>query len=195
MAFLLHATKNPPSSSEGSGFCFLNTNRTATDEIPKDRHACSALVYLDIDGVIVTDRSTKLSGAGYIPPGAASMVVDILDRTGARLVAASTWRRDADCRAKLARAGIGQDRYFIDWRTPDLSPEEETADLPIRGSEIDRHLQRHQPGTSSLMMIQASCRTRRVSTFRLTPASSLHGAMRRQQSPSCVGSGTPTPRI
>lgn len=104
-----------------------------------------ALVYLDIDGVIVTDRSTKLGGAGYIPPGAASMIVDILDRTGARLVVASTWRRDADCRAKLAQAGIGKDRYFIDWRTPDLSPEEEISDLPIRGSEIDRHLQRHQP--------------------------------------------------
>jgi hypothetical protein len=104
-----------------------------------------AFVYLDIDGVIVTDRSTKLGGAGYIPPGAASMIVDILDQTGARLVVASTWRRDADCRKKLAQAGISEDRYFIDWRTPDLLPEEEVADLPIRGSEIDRHLQRRQP--------------------------------------------------
>ncbi|WP_373696612.1 HAD domain-containing protein [Microvirga yunnanensis] len=107
--------------------------------------AASPLVYLDIDGVIVTDRSTKLGGAGYIPPGSAAMVVDILDQTGARLVVASTWRRDADCRDKLAKAGIGQDRYFIDWRTPDLLPEEEIADVPIRGSEIDRHLQRHRP--------------------------------------------------
>ncbi|MBD2745952.1 hypothetical protein IC232_04485 [Microvirga sp. BT688] len=107
--------------------------------------AAPSLVYLDIDGVIVTDRSTKLGGAGYIPAGAASMIVDILDQTGARLVVASTWRRDADCRAKLAQAGISEDRYFVDWRTPDLSPEEEIADLPIRGSEIERHLRRHQP--------------------------------------------------
>jgi hypothetical protein len=107
--------------------------------------AATPLVYLDIDGVIVTDRSTKLGGAGYIPPGSAAMVVDILDQTGARLVVASTWRRDADCRDKLAKAGIGQDRYFIDWRTPDLLPEEEIANLPVRGSEIDRHLQRHRP--------------------------------------------------
>ena len=107
--------------------------------------AATFLVYLDIDGVIVTDRSTKLGGAGYIPPGAASIVVDILDQTGARLVVASTWRRDADCRAKLAQAGIGQDRYFVDWRTPDLLPEEEVADIPVRGSEIERHLRRHQP--------------------------------------------------
>ncbi|EIM26929.1 HAD domain-containing protein [Microvirga lotononidis] len=107
--------------------------------------AATALVYHDIDDVIVTDQSIRLGGAGYIAPGSAAMVVDILDQTGVRLVVASTWRRDAGCRDKLAKAGIGQDCYFMDWRTRDLLPEEEIADLPIRGSEIDRHLQRHRP--------------------------------------------------
>ncbi len=101
------------------------------------------VLFLDIDGVILSGNALRETGDNrYLPPAAIALVNEVLDRTGAVVVVSSTWRMHADCRELLARAGLT--RLHDDWATP--TGRQMVGPLILgrtRGSEIQDWLDRH----------------------------------------------------
>src|SRR3546814_3520495 len=83
-----------------------------------DQSPQTAVLFLDIDGVILTGRALWKSGNHtYLPPQAVALLNEVCERTGASVVISSTWRRDTHCRRRLIAAGF-TGRFHRDWRTP-----------------------------------------------------------------------------
>lgn len=106
--------------------------------------------YLDFDGVVTTDRYRDLMGP-CLNPYLVADVVELVRAAHGRVVVSSTWRRDADCREKMAQAGFPLGLLHADWRTP-LTGQDDVdfvtgAVVPAlaltRGQEIDLHVQRN----------------------------------------------------
>ncbi|PZR90872.1 MAG: hypothetical protein DI537_17500 [Stutzerimonas stutzeri] len=96
------------------------------------------IVYLDFDGVVVTDAQSTTSPRNYLCPSKIALVRDLCDRSGAKVVVSSTWRVSQDCRQSLASAGLPPSYLFADWSTPLTVDDDE--DGSIRGLEIDQHV-------------------------------------------------------
>lgn len=106
--------------------------------------------YLDFDGVVVTDRYRDMMGQALNPYLVAD-VVALAQLAGAKVVIASTWRLDADCRHHLVQAGFPLSLLHPDWCTPrdggrdvdfatgDVLPAHDLT----RGQEIDLHIRRN----------------------------------------------------
>lgn len=95
------------------------------------------ILYLDFDGVLVTDRQRQDNHRDFLCPDKVRLVRDLCDRTNARVVISSTWRVSSSCRDALAKAGLPNTYLFTDWATPiDV---DDDADLSARGLEIDAH--------------------------------------------------------
>ncbi len=107
------------------------------------------VIFLDIDGVLVTRRSCIPCGKGLImsspDPCGANLIKELCIKTGAKIVISSTWRfNEKDLFDLLSRAGI--DRHFIYtntdcpcgacWRTP-------LAHKKLRGIEIQEWAEKH----------------------------------------------------
>lgn len=101
------------------------------------------VLFLDIDGVVLSGTALRETGDNrYLPPAAIALVNEVLDRTGAVVVVSSTWRMYKDCREILARAGLT--RLHEDWATP--TGRQMVGPLILgrtRGSEIQDWLDRH----------------------------------------------------
>jgi hypothetical protein len=119
-------------------------------QIP-ERTATMVVFYLDFDGVVTTDRYRDLMGQS-LNPFLVAAVVDLVRAVDGRVVVSSTWRRDDDCRDKLAQAGFPLDLLHPDWRTP-LGGQTEvdfaTGDVVpayalTRGQEVDLHVRANE---------------------------------------------------
>lgn len=101
------------------------------------------ILFLDIDGVVLSGTALRETGDNrYLPTAAIALVNEVLDRTGAVVVVSSTWRMHADCRELLAHAGLT--RLHDDWATP--TGRQMVGSLILgrtRGSEIQDWLDRH----------------------------------------------------
>src|SRR3546814_13573795 len=72
-----------------------------------DQRPQTAVLFLDIDGVILSGRALWKSGNHtYLPPQAVALLNEVCERTGARVVLSSTWLRDTTCRRRLIAAGF-----------------------------------------------------------------------------------------
>lgn len=101
------------------------------------------VIFLDMDGVLCTPRASVASGdtgmMAYLDPIACLLLRKLVEKTGARLVISSTWRKyhtresfasilSANC-PNLGNYVVREDA----WRTDDLGPR--------RGNEIARWLE------------------------------------------------------
>lgn len=99
------------------------------------------IIFLDFDGVIVTQRPAD-ADRNYLCPSKVKLVKSLCDRAGAQVVISSTWRVSHDCRDALAAAGLPTSYLFDDWATPfDVGSD---SGLSVRGIEIDQHVQVNQ---------------------------------------------------
>lgn len=100
------------------------------------------IVFLDVDGVLNSDQTTRSTATGWTFVGSREVkrLKDILDATGAKVVLSSDWRYDRDdpsntdfweLQTELLRYGIS----FYDY-TPELPSAH-------RGAEIDLWLRNH----------------------------------------------------
>jgi len=104
------------------------------------------VLFLDIDGVVLSGRELWASGNNrYLPPAKIALVREVCDRTGCKIVVSSTWRRSDETRPMLQHAGLVlHDDWRTDWRN------DYVGSIIIgqrRGVEIFRWLARH-PGTA-----------------------------------------------
>lgn len=80
------------------------------------------VVFLDFDGVVLTDKSTDEHGYGVFKPEAAALIAKLCAETGAKLVVCSSWLGywDDDVIDQLKQAGL--DGYLHDdWRIGQLN--------------------------------------------------------------------------
>jgi hypothetical protein len=134
--------------------------------------ALPKVIFLDVDGVLVTSRGLAGEGASdllYFPggppfgiePRCLAALAALVRRTGARLVLSSTWRDEAQClgalRAALAHAGVGGALLGC---TP-------TAGHASRGAEIVAWL-RDNPHHRRFAILEDS--PRHVASFAALPA-------------------------
>lgn len=102
----------------------------------------SRVLFLDIDGVVLSGRDLWHSGNNrYLPPAKIALVKEVCDRTGAVVVVSSTWRYSDETADMLRFAGL---RLHPDWRTEWRN---KMTGLILhgqtRGVEIGRWLARH----------------------------------------------------
>jgi hypothetical protein len=100
------------------------------------------IVYLDLDGIVVTAKQRAQSpDPDYLPHDTIALIIDLCRKANAKVVVTSTWRRNSNCRDALARAGLPPDYLYPDWRTAlDLDP---PNDVSVRGFEIADHVARN----------------------------------------------------
>lgn len=115
------------------------------------------VIFLDIDGVMRTDRSSHPHAVHQLKvqmpsvifkqmafdPVAIACLNTLCERTNGQLVAVTAWRSNNNLRKILRKAGVtGQ--FHSDWRTPNLSHEPSlTGGFDVRGREIDAWLARN----------------------------------------------------
>lgn len=96
------------------------------------------MIYLDIDGVLI------LAGQDASHPdvrGRADLVARIADRLGMALVVSSQRRVSRDVVDLLAGLGLADLIATGDaWRTPFISDDDLDPDLPVRGQQIQAHI-------------------------------------------------------
>lgn len=73
------------------------------------------VLFLDIDGVILSGEELWANHNRYLPPAKIALVKEVCSRTGALIVVSSTWRMLEDCRGLLEAAGLTC--LHRDWRT------------------------------------------------------------------------------
>lgn len=112
------------------------------------------ILFLDIDGVLCTDRSHRAYGVEggkmleWDPLGCA--VIKKCCERGVRIVVSSTWRHErhqADLFKRMELFGL---REFLhsDWRTIDIAEAGEWNDANCRGLEVRDWLDKHPEVTS-----------------------------------------------
>lgn len=97
------------------------------------------MIFLDVDGVIVTPRSHRALGKGWLKRAPDPVAIGFLNRiareTGAAMVVSSTWRKDGPSFLRQLRHWGYDGRVHEDWRTDELPG--------LRGDQIQRWLDKH----------------------------------------------------
>ena len=115
------------------------------------------VIFLDIDGVLVTGESIKTFRSAGLSAYDASHTMDvyklgyvmgIAEQTGSKVVVSSTWRYDAETKDILGSLPLHKD-----WRTPRAQPNTKGIYLAdSRGIEIQQWLDAH-PDVESYVII------------------------------------------
>jgi len=105
------------------------------------------VLFLDIDGVLVTPRSMlAFKGAEAFDPVSCSLIDELCKRSDAKIVICSSWREDVDreCMAKIIEShGISSKHLHIDWATPILTENQAAGVKLKRQDEINQWLSLH----------------------------------------------------
>ncbi len=101
------------------------------------------VLFLDIDGVLLTAAEFGRRGLPDTPKARVALLIDVLRRTGARIVVSST-RREADT-TRTTLQDLGIEPIHRDWRTPvPLAPTQGSIiRAATRGQEIAAWLADH----------------------------------------------------
>lgn len=110
------------------------------------------VIFLDVDGVLNSDRTHRLTSEGFIFVGASHLrnLRRIVDETGAKVVLSSDWRYDRD--------DPKSNRSFLELRDEllkyGISLYDFTPELPDahRGHEIDQWLREHSNVTGFVIL-------------------------------------------
>lgn len=109
------------------------------------------VIFLDIDGVLLNHGSLRLGGSKHLDLECVKVLNDIIERTGAKVVVSSTWRRfwaKAELIGHLTAFGFRGD--VIDY-TPSLRYNEGIFAVP-RGDEIAAWLAEHSEVTDFVII-------------------------------------------
>ena len=89
-----------------------------------DRYGCCAvkqkILFLDFDGVMLTEKSREQHGYGVLDPDACALVKKLCEQSGAKIVVCSSWLHadDRDVQQMMERAGLSP-YLHADWRIAD----------------------------------------------------------------------------
>jgi len=99
------------------------------------------MIYLDIDGVLILDNQNHTDPDVL---ARAQMVADLARDTNCCIIISSQRRISMDVIHLMSNLGLKDHlSKHDDWKTPFLDDYDD--DLPIRGQQIDAHLQKHNP--------------------------------------------------
>lgn len=99
-----------------------------------------SMIYLDIDGVLILDNQNHTDPDVV---ARAQMVADLAKSTGSCIIVSSQRRISMGVVDLLKDMGLASFLPKDDWKTPFLDDYDD--DLPIRGQQIDAHLQKYSP--------------------------------------------------
>lgn len=115
------------------------------------------IIFLDIDGVLnfygcewmwdcKNKKRYKVEGPGEggiygIDPGKVDFILEIIERTGAKLVLSSTWRRDEDWIGTMEENGLSKNLFL--GKTPDFLYKSSLDTFYSRGHEIQDWLDKN----------------------------------------------------
>jgi hypothetical protein len=123
------------------------------------------IVFLDMDGVLVTPRACIAvgnTGVGYtyLDPIACSLVKRLCEQCNAKIVISSAWRQMYDRYAMesiLAAACPNLDRFFwqcnTHWRTGNMAYEEGITETSDRGREIKQWIDNHETKFNNFVVL------------------------------------------
>lgn len=99
------------------------------------------VIFLDVDGVLNTIRSVGIFGSGYLCEKSILLIRHIVDRTDAKIVLSSTWRKYPESKELLEQSLKNHELSIYDF-TPIISldfptPRNEEIKLWLEANPID----------------------------------------------------------